>query len=249
MYDTSFTGSQIIRLDTVDSTNNYAAKLLKESKVFDGTVIMALEQTQGRGQRGSEWVSKPGKNLTFSLILYPKGLSASSQFIISKIVALALSDLLELYGIPNHIKWPNDIITLKGKIAGVLIENQVHQETIASSIIGVGLNVNQFMQDAPFKATSMIEFLQEEIGLNDVLKVFCKFFDKWYLLLTGNQLSAIDNSYLIRLYNFGKEAQYNYKGESIRATIIDLDPSGKLMLRQDNQKIILADLKEINFLL
>lgn len=248
MYDTSFTGSNIIRLSSVDSTNNYAANLIKETNVFEGTVIVALEQTRGKGQMGNQWLSEPGKNLTFSVVLYPKTLSANDHFLLSQVTALAASDLLLTFGIDNSIKWPNDIFTQKGKIAGILIENQFQESQLKHSIAGIGLNVNQSMINSGFRATSMIDHLGEETNLEEVLKAFCRFFDKWYLMLNAGQADLIKNSYLLRLLNFGKKASYVYKGEKITAIISGVEPNGKLILKQD-ENIIYADLKEITFVL
>jgi BirA family biotin operon repressor/biotin-[acetyl-CoA-carboxylase] ligase len=248
MYDTSFTGSNIIRLSSVDSTNAYAANLIKETAIFEGTVIVAREQTLGKGQMGNQWLSEPGKNLTFSLVLYPKTLSASDHFSLSQVTALAISDLLIMYGIDNCIKWPNDIFTQKGKIAGILIENQFQDFHLKHSIVGIGLNINQLMNNADFRATSMIDHLGEEMNPEEVLKSFCRFFDKWYLMLNAGQADLIKNSYLLRLLNFGKAAPYVYKGEKIIAVISGIEPNGKLTLRTD-EFIIYADLKEISFVL
>lgn len=249
MHETSFTGGQIIRLQSVDSTNNYAARLVKEVKPPEGTVIMAHEQVLGKGQMGNTWYAQPGKNLTFSLILYPKYLNHDRIFIMSQVTALAVSDLLMHYGIDNQVKWPNDIITSKGKICGILIENQLAETQVSHAIVGVGINVNQHMDYSAFNATSMIEFTGEERGLDHVLTDFCRFFDKWYLLMTAQKFDLIHNSYLLRLLHFGKKARYRYQEKNIEATIVDVEKSGKLKLRDGKDEFIYADLKEITFLL
>lgn len=246
MYDTSFTGSTIIRLASVDSTNNYAASLIKETNVFEGTVIVAAEQTLGKGQMGNTWISQPGKNLTFSLVLYPKTLTANDHFLLSQVTALAVSDLLLMLGIDNLVKWPNDIMTQKGKICGILIENQFAEANLKHAIIGVGLNVNQEMKAGSLKAASVIDHLGQEEDLEGVLKLFCRFFDKWYLMLASSQTDFIRNSYLVRLLNFGKKASYIYKGEPVEATITAVELNGKLVLKQ-GENLIYADLKEISF--
>ena len=247
MYDTGFSGSQIIRLDSVDSTNNYAAKLIKEVKVFDGTVIMAREQTSGKGQRGNTWHTQAGQNLTFSMVIYPKNIALSSHYILSQIAALAVSDLLLVYGIDNSIKWPNDIMVKNHKICGILIENNLTDQKINHSIIGVGLNVNQTSFTEGINATSMALILKEENDLESLLKLFCNMFDKWYLMLNSNRQEYIHNTYLLRLLNFGKNAIYTYKGTSIEARITNVEKNGLLVLEKLSGEIIKADLKEISF--
>lgn len=247
MYDTGFSGSQIIRLDSVDSTNNYAAKLIKEVKVFDGTVIMARDQSSGKGQRGNTWIAQPGKNLTFSMVIYPKNVDVSNHYILSQITVLAVSDLLMVYGIDHSIKWPNDIVTNNGKICGILIENNITEQKINHSIIGVGLNVNQTDFQEGINATSMALLLNEENDLESLLKLFCNMFDKWYLLLNSNKQEYIHNTYLLRLLNFGKNAIYKFKGMPVEARIVNVEKNGILVLEKTSGEQIKADLKEISF--
>jgi BirA family biotin operon repressor/biotin-[acetyl-CoA-carboxylase] ligase len=247
MYNTGFTGSQIIRLDSVDSTNNYASSLIKDTKVFDGTVITTFEQTQGKGQLGNTWQAQAGKNLTLSLIIYPKNLSPLNHYMLSEVTALAVSDLLLVFGVDNYIKWPNDIMTPEGKICGILIENTIAGDSIAHSIIGLGLNVNQTDFGDQLRATSMVNILGEETELENLLTLFCNMFDKWYLMLTANKHEYIHNTYLLRLLNFGKFAPYVYKGEKIEARIINVEKNGMLILEKTDGLTIKADLKEISF--
>lgn len=248
MFDTNFIGTTIVKLQSVDSTNNYAANLIKSQKTAPGTVILAHEQTQGKGQRGNQWHTEAGKNLTFSLILYPVFLSTQQGFELSKITALALSDVLEEMGINNHIKWPNDIYVNTQKIAGILIENSFQGNKIASSIIGIGLNVNQVF-DQSFNATSLSMLTHQQHDLMVVLDRFCLHFQKWYNLLELNKTQFIHNSYLLRLFRFGQLAQYVYMNQTINAVITNVDETGKLVLSTTEQETILADIKEISFVI
>jgi len=99
---------EIIRLESVDSTNLYAASLLQGGDVPDGTVVWAGAQTAGRGQHENRWESQPGMNLTFSLIIHPKNLSPERQFLINKAIALGTLDYLRLHLPDAGIKWPHD---------------------------------------------------------------------------------------------------------------------------------------------
>ena len=144
----------ILWLDTVDSTNNEARRRI--SKLDNLSVVSALEQTKGRGQRGNRWSSQPGENLTFSLVVKDFRIKANEQSAISQATALSLVDLLSRHEIKARIKWPNDIYTGDEKICGILIENSLKGSEIDWSIIGIGLNVNQtaFPEDLP-NPTSM----------------------------------------------------------------------------------------------
>ena len=112
-------GNPLIRLQSVDSTNNYAAQLIKQGSVQEGTVILAVHQTQGKGQAGSQWQSEEGVNLLISAILRPDFLPADKQFYLSMCVATAIADFIERFGVQSMIKWPNDIMIGKRKVAWV----------------------------------------------------------------------------------------------------------------------------------
>ena len=130
----------IIWLETVDSTNEEAKRHI--SDIDNLSVLSALEQTAGRGQRGNTWTSAPGENLMFSIVLKPQ-LRALDQFVLNEITSLSVVEFLSRHGISARIKWPNDIYVGSKKICGILIENSLRGSEISSSIIGIGLNINQ----------------------------------------------------------------------------------------------------------
>ena len=146
--------TDIIWLERVDSTNDESRRHISE--IDNLSVVSALEQTKGRGQRGNRWSSQPGENLTFSLIVKDFRIKANEQSAISQATALSLTKLLGRHGIEARIKWPNDIYAGDNKICGILIENSLKGMEIDWSIIGIGLNVNQtsFPEDLP-NPTSM----------------------------------------------------------------------------------------------
>lgn len=146
--------TDIIWLERVDSTNDEARRHISE--IDNLSVVSALEQTKGRGQRGNRWSSQQGENLTFSLVVKDFRIKANEQSAISQATALSLVDLLSRHEIKARIKWPNDIYAGDEKICGILIENSLKGSEIDWSIIGIGLNVNQtaFPEDLP-NPTSM----------------------------------------------------------------------------------------------
>ena len=216
-------GRKIIRLESVDSTNNYTANLIKASDVTHGSVILAVEQTAGRGQRNAEWLVKPGENLTFSLYIDEVKLSVSEQFKITQLVSLAICDLLKKYSIIAKIKWPNDIYVDSKKIAGVLIENQLQGESIKSSIIGIGLNVNQTLFEG-FDATSLKLCTGNFVNIEEVLFGFIHSFNQLIDCTTN-----VEEEYLKRMYLINKKTLFlNPEGNTFRGEIIGVSPTGKL---------------------
>lgn len=245
---TLFIGQNIIRLKRVDSTNNYAAGLLRHTVIYDGTVVSAEFQEMGKGQRGNHWESEPGKNLLISIILEPKFLKPDCQFQLNKMVSLAICDLLESLEIKNiSIKWPNDILVSGKKIAGILIENTLRSGEIIHSIIGIGLNVNQTKFNSPNTPVSLKIITGKNFSLDAILENLCSSMEARYLKLKSNN-SAPDNDYLQTLYQLGKVKNYLVKGEKISATISGVNPDGLLILQKENGEEIFCDLKEVVFL-
>ncbi len=240
------TGHKIIHLESVDSTNNYAATLISEGKADHGTVIMADDQFAGRGQRGAEWRVKPGQNLTFSLILFPDNLSVSEHFVLSQVTALALHDLLRKFGISAHVKWPNDIVVDERKIAGVLIENQLRGSRISSSIIGVGINVNQ-TEFGTLQATSMKNNVGSFISINDLLFSFIAAFDHFWEIWLKSGKGDIESLYEARL--LGKDEMRHFEDEigAFEGVVLGVSEEGKLRILK-KEKECLYDLKEVRFI-
>ncbi len=140
----------IIWLEEVDSTNEEARRRI--SYIDNLSVVSAVRQTAGRGQRGNSWQSADGENLTFSIVLkfgadQLEPMAASGQFVISEVTALSVVDFLAAYDIEAKIKWPNDIYVGNRKICGILTENALKGNCLSHSIVGIGLNVNQTVFD------------------------------------------------------------------------------------------------------
>ena len=133
-------------LETIDSTNSEAKR--RSGALDNLSVLAALEQTAGRGRGSHSWISAPGENLTFTVVLRfgPGGIAplpASEAVRITHFCTLAVCDLLESEGLKPRIKWPNDVWVADRKICGILIENSFAEGFVAEAIVGIGLNLNQ----------------------------------------------------------------------------------------------------------
>ena len=140
--------------DTVESTNDEARKAVGE--LDNLSVIAARCQTAGRGQGDHKWHSRPGENLTFTVVLkFGEGalapLDAKDMILITETVTLALRRYLLRKRVSARIKWPNDIYVGDRKVCGILIENILHGREVSASMVGIGLNLNQteFPPDLP----------------------------------------------------------------------------------------------------
>lgn len=238
-------GHRIVQLNSVDSTNNYAATLYKQGKLSHGSVILADEQYSGRGQRGTKWESTPGLNALLTVVLEPANLSVSSQFLLTKVVSLAVSGALDRLGISTHIKWPNDIYSDDKKIAGILIENTISSGLITNSYVGIGINVNQIEFDVPYATSLKLETGQFHKVL-DLLYVLISELNFWYDKLLENDLQTIDEEYLKRLYKFNEKSTFGDENGIFEGVIVGVEVSGKLLVERDGV-LKHYDLKEISF--
>lgn len=252
MSNALFIGKNLIRLNETDSTNSHLARLVAEKELMEGTVVITNHQQSGRGQRGTNWESEAGKNLTLSVLLYPKFLLPDEQFLLNKIVALAAADFIGNFFFPFSvkIKWPNDIYVNDKKIAGILIENSMSGNKLQHSIVGIGVNVNQekFSAELP-NPVSLKQITEKKFELNKCLEELCCCLEKRYFQLKASKQKQIDDDYLSNLYRLNEFANYNLKGKNIKAKITGVTKIGKLILENDSGKKLECDFKEVTFLL
>lgn len=192
-----------------------------------GDALMALEQTNGRGQRGNTWEAEPRKNITLSLMLRPEELPATRQFEISEAVALGVADLLDNLGIEDvGVKWPNDIYVGDRKICGILIENTVAGALIIRSVAGIGLNVNQtlFTSDAP-NPVSLKQITGKDFDLETLAE---RMIERIMLRLEAGNNHADYRSRLWR--GTGEWPWLTAEGQEFSAAIADVLPDGRLLL-------------------
>lgn len=249
-FSTLFVGQNLIKLKEVDSTNNYLKELLSKSEPLpEGTAIMADNQFAGRGQQNSVWQTEVGKNISASIYLKPSALALNKQFYLNMAVSLAVSEALSHF-IPQgiKIKWPNDMYYLNKKVGGILIENTLTGSSIKSSVIGIGLNINQehFAEDISHKATSVFRILHREVQLEVIMEKLFVFMEKYYLILKSGKFSILHNIYLERLYNFGISGLYKQGGEVFEGIIDGVEENGQLLMNVGgSQKLF--NFKEIEF--
>ena len=238
---------QIVRLDSVESTNKYC-EVLDLAEVEDFTCYWALEQTAGIGQRGNHWHSAPGLNLTFSLVLKPVWLAAARQFMLTQAISLAITDLLATYHLPltTHIKWPNDIYVGRKKICGTLTSARLAGDYIATAICGIGLNVNEtdFPDRVP-NPTSLRQLTGETYDPEEVLHTLLACIEHRYnALRDGADISA---EYLGLLLGRGEQRRYTYLGQPVTATIEGVDDYGRLLLTTDEGSQLCCNMKELAY--
>ena len=244
-------GKVVLSFPELDSTNEYALKVLSKTRPIEGTVIITDYQIAGKGQIGSKWESERGKNLTLTCILYPSFLDLIQQYLLTCIASLSVRQTLA--SLINHreikIKWPNDILVNQKKICGILIQNSVMSGKIQNSVIGIGVNVNQsFFSKDLTRATSIFNELNAEIDLEDIKTDLFSNLTRWYNLLKDNQIELIKNSYADSLYGRDEEKIFLLKSEGKEkpGIIKGIDPRGKLWIEHEGEEAV-YDIKEIQY--
>jgi BirA family biotin operon repressor/biotin-[acetyl-CoA-carboxylase] ligase len=244
--NTLFLGKEIINLTDCHSTNEVALSMVRSGLINEGTLVIAYNQSRGKGQRGNLWESKPGLNLTFSLILFPSFLSINDQFILNMAIAIGVKQGLKKYVNDIEVKWPNDFYYKGKKLGGMLLENRLKGQYLDHSIIGLGINVNQTDFNIP-GAISLKEILGEELDLNDVLSEILKHIEKWYLHLKTKSFKSIKETYQNMLYLYDKWATYD-DGEIFSGKITGVGNFGHLEMRKQNGEYIRYELKQIRLI-
>jgi len=219
--------------------------MLDHQDLPEGTILVTQNQTQGRGQRGNTWLSEPGLNLTFSLLLKPAFLLARQQFQLSMAVALACQRCLTQLGVPALVKWPNDLMIAEQKAGGILIENTLRGNGIGASIVGIGLNVNQQRFVLP-TATSVALATGRLHALDEVLELLCDTLEAEYLQLKQQRFD-LKTRYESVLYWKGFQRTFcNAQGSRFAGIIEGVEDDGRLRVLVDGQPLF-YDLKEITY--
>jgi len=240
----------IVKLHTIDSTNNYLKDLSKEQQLDKNTLVWALEQTKGRGQMGTTWHSEAGKNLTFSVFRKVQRVTIEEQFYVTMAASLAVKDVLQKLLIKKiSVKWPNDILSDKQKICGILIESVIKKGDLDAVIIGIGLNVNQSSFGPDLRATSIKNETGVHFDLQEILKLLVEQFHHYTSLLLDGALEKIKEDYEYHLFKRGKASTFLKNDQQQFVGIIQgVTDQGKLIIQEEDDIINHYDLKELKML-
>ena len=236
---TLFLGKRILFMPSCLSTNDIAASYsMNIGKKSHGHIVLSDYQTDGKGQRGSTWESRPGQNLMLSIILFPDKIYVQNQFMLSVITVLALRDTVQnSVLIDTFVKWPNDIYVDHKKIAGVLIENTLKSSKISRYVIGIGLNVNQSSFSSPQATSLSLISKGTKFDKKNVLEYLLLQFEKWYALFQQDDDQVLWSKYHEYLYE--KNTCRNFvqsDGKLFKGQILGVDRSGLIEIMSDNQK-------------
>lgn len=240
----------IIKLNAIGSTNDFLKGLYSTQEVKNYSLVYAESQTSGKGQRGSTWSAEPHKNLTFSILIKNSILPNTYIFDLNIAISLSIFQVIEKFDIPQlKIKWPNDILAEGKKIAGILIENIFSSREKVTSIIGIGINVNQTdFEDLPsasslrnitgqaYDKVSLMHELREQIIHN-------------YEMLKCGKSEVLWQAYHEHLFMKDIETEFEYpNGLRFKGRIVKVLESGKIEILLEDSTLRSFEIKEIRMI-
>ena len=238
---------KIIKLDATNSTNDYLKEKLSTSNKKQTIIAYTYNQKKGRGQRNKEWISEPFKNLSLSLLIFPKNLSTKDIFYVNIFASVLLINFFKEEKIKRlEIKWPNDILSYNKKFCGILCESIINKHSVNKLIIGIGINVNQISFEGLPNACSIRKILKKEINLDSFTRRLIHNIKKNISFFKDTpkiKSLKIFNNYLDNLCGYGTIKSYKISGGSkIEAEIVGLNRDGSLKM-----KLVNGEIKKYNF--
>ncbi len=232
---TRFIGQEVTCYPSLPSTNDVAKHKAQEG-AKEGTVVVAEEQTAGRGRIKRRWLS-PGGSVALSIILYPS-LAYLPSLIMVASLAVAYS-IEQVTGLKAQLKWPNDVLVNSKKVCGILVESDVRGDKVDYAVIGIGLNVNlrlsEFPQIAPM-ATSLSQELGREVSRREMVQSLLAEAEKLYLALAAGD--SVFKQWRNRLVTLGKKVQVSSGEATYRGTAESVAADGSLLLRQPDGNLL-----------
>lgn len=242
---------KILKLNATNSTNSFLKELAQNQTVENYTVVVTDKQLKGRGQQEAVWFSEPYKNLTFSVLVSFDNLDVAQQKYLNFAVSLAILEVLNLKVLKSlRIKWPNDILSGNQKISGILIENILKGAKIKSSVIGIGLNVNQVDFSTKLKNASSLKLLTGKTFNLDTLLIELVNSLKLYLnRLETKQFDNLEKEYLNFLYKKNTATMFKDSNNVLFMGLIrGISIDGKLQVELEDETVKEFGIKEITFL-
>ncbi|GBD96439.1 bifunctional ligase/repressor BirA [bacterium BMS3Abin06] len=234
-------GREIIFFESVPSTNDKAFEIGQQKENPEGIVVIADSQTCGKGRLGRRWISPPGVNLYFTVLLKPP-FPLKESFILALAAAVAATTAIRKYtGLDARIKWPNDILINNRKSCGILTEMKSGKDRINLMAVGIGVNVNMlpdaFTDDIkPFTTSLKIEsglsFERDKL-LREILAELEKAYKN---LLTGNKRALI-NDWLRLNCTIGNEISVQSRTGIISGIAAGINDNGELLVRPSSGEI------------
>jgi BirA family biotin operon repressor/biotin-[acetyl-CoA-carboxylase] ligase len=237
--ETSVLGRHVEYYGRVDSTNDVAHRLADAGAV-DGTLVIADEQTAGRGRMGRFWTSPPRSSILMSLILRPRSLAPHQIARVTMATALGCCDgIRAAIGLETQIKWPNDILLRGKKCAGVLTETRCIGEQIEYVIVGLGLNVNfsaTAVNEIPTDATTLLDELRKETPRAPLVQAILQRVEDYYLRVRAGH--NLHKEWAARLTTLGQSVRAQAPEGIDEGIAESVDEDGALRIRRADGSLV-----------
>jgi BirA family transcriptional regulator, biotin operon repressor / biotin---[acetyl-CoA-carboxylase] ligase len=241
--NSKFIGREVHALNSVDSTNTYAARLAA-GDAPDGTLVVAEHQTKGRGRLGRNWVSPAGMNIYASIILRPRIVPADAPMITLAASVALVKAVRGLYGINAGIKWPNDMLIGGRKAAGILTEMSADPDMVRHVVLGVGIDVNMPMREFPREirdiSTSIMFALGRKVNRAELLRGFISEFERCYLPLVSGEKAKLLDEWRSLSGMLGDRVVVTTLTGTIDGVAMDIDDGGRLLVRTDGGDTVIV---------
>ena len=218
-------------------STNEDLKALAQTGASEGYVLVAGEQTRGRGRRGRLWSAPPGTSLLTSTLLRPSWLPPADGFFLTMVAGLAAAEAVEeVAAIPVELKWPNDLQIGGLKLGGILVESEIAESAFQWAIVGIGLNVNWSPESIPElagRATALSSTLGRPISRPDLLRALLQRMEHHYLRLRSGARSTLFDAWRERLTTIGREVRVERSGHWLEGVAEDVSPTGALIVRDE----------------
>lgn len=229
----------IVYRESVSSTNDLAKGLAAEGAA-DGTVVIADEQTGGRGRRGRPWVSLPGRGVWVSIILRPRISPAEAQKATLMAAAATHAAIRRVTGQVVGIKWPNDLVCNGRKLVGILTEMSAEMDSVNYLVIGIGTNVNVpeelFPAEVRTKAASLMMLTGEPVSRLAYLRALLEELENGYRRFTSGCFSEILEEWQKNCITLGQKVRV--EGPGFTGVAVGTDPDGALLVRKADGEIV-----------
>ncbi|HST23469.1 MAG TPA: biotin--[acetyl-CoA-carboxylase] ligase [Blastocatellia bacterium] len=224
----------MLRFESLPSTNDLAREMAQSGE-GEGLVILARQQTAGRGRQGRSWSSPPGEGLYVSLVLRPDITPIDSP-VITLAAAVAVAETLEQdYRIPSDIKWPNDVLARGRKICGILVESAIEANKLLYAIMGIGVNLGQreFPEELKETATSLLIESEQLVTPDEFLKPLLERLEYWYRQATAQPSEVIARWEAMSSYARNCVVRVESSDSIIEGTTRGLTAKGALVIEMD----------------
>jgi BirA family biotin operon repressor/biotin-[acetyl-CoA-carboxylase] ligase len=224
---TEFVGRRLLYYTSTSSTMD-VARAEADADAIEGTVVLAEEQSAGRGRFGREWVSPAGKNLYLTIILRPT-IDRLRQLGIITPLAVCLA-IEETTGLTPQIKWPNDVLLSGRKVSGILIETELSGSDPRFALLGIGVNVN-FEIDPASEIGAIATSIKQELGADAPREaLLAAFLNHIEALYTAPDPRAVVEAWKSRLETLGRDITLTFRDEVFNGRAEDVDDAGNLVV-------------------